>query len=298
MSHFLQDGRLFSSLWSPRKGNDSNRLRNSRWGNLCPAFCSIWFFYIAVVKATIATDKPCINQKDGMTWNDTIICAVAWDLQASPCVRWLTGEFVSDVAPRPVTCEMSINHHQVPIYNNDQFNVYILYHIEFTSKYGCTMKHIYFLMILSYQEGLFSPLCWQALQYGFWGLVSHGLVYSHRYTVQRQDLLLWGAGRWCRTCHDFVPRFHPDLKWGRGWTSSKLCTSNLFFLIWSQLHTLFCLYKCSFPGFCGSHLIWSLFDLALKIVTFNVNNCGVALASIPTSCWLHDYRIHLHFPCL
>ena len=81
-----------------------------------------------------------------------------WDLQASPCVRWLTGEFVSDVAPRPVTCEMSINHHQVPIYNNDQFNVYIIYHIEFTSKYGYTMKDIrYFLLILTYQEGLFSP---------------------------------------------------------------------------------------------------------------------------------------------
>lgn len=144
------------------------------------------------------------------------------------------------------------------------------------------------------------PLCWQALQYGFWGLVSHGLVYSHRYIVQRQDLLLWGAGGWCRTGHDFVPRFHRDLKWGRGWTSSKLCTSNLFLLIWSQLRTLFCLYKCSFPDFCGSHVICSLFDLALEIVTFNVNNCGVALASIPTSCWLHDmitvYNVYITLP--
>lgn len=72
------------------------------------------------------------------------------------------------------------------------------------------------------------------------------------------------------------------------------------YFFWFEVNSTPC-FACINARFLGfvAH-ISSLFDLALEIVTFNVNNCGCALASIPTSCWLHDmitvYNVYITFP--
>ena len=230
-----------------------------------------------------------------------------WDLQASPCVRWLTGEFVSDVAPRPVTCEMSINHHQVPIYNNDQFNVYmiyIIYHIEFTSKYGCTMKDMYFLLILTYQEGLLAntfvlaSTSIQLLRLGQpWARVQPPL---HSATpgpssVRRGSLM--SLRPW------FCAKISSRLK-VRPWMNVQQALYLELIFFWFEVNSTPC-FACINAAFLGfvAHISSDLFliflwKLWLSMWTIVEWHLPLYLLHVDYMIWLPYITYILHFPCL